>query len=164
MLDRRNWRRHGADLAEDAEAFLSGDLAERFVRRYEPVPVWAWTNLLAHAAGERLRDERGATSPRGPAAYHQWRAARSYLAAEVLDLADACGPLAELQRGLLLPLELRLAECPAVECWLPQHWVAGVDTALRDHRRARERAARVQAAGEREARDQRAAGGGRGRR
>jgi hypothetical protein len=66
----------------------------------------------------------------------EWRAARSYLAVEVLNLAAEFGPLAELQRRVLVPLEQRLASRPEVAGWRPRQWVESVEAALDKHRQA----------------------------
>jgi hypothetical protein len=40
---------------------------------------------------------------------HEWCEARSYLAAELLNLAEGYGPLSEVQRTMLVPVELEFA-------------------------------------------------------
>ena len=96
------WRR------QDAYAWVeividTGGVPERAPCRAhrEPgdsVPAWAWTNLLAHGTAEDLRTESGSPRLRGVGKYRQWRQARSYLAAEVLDCTGPCGSLLEVQR------------------------------------------------------------------
>ena len=72
--------------------------------------MWAWTNLLAHGSRQDLCSERRRFRVIGG----QWREGRSFLVAELLDLADEFGPLTEIQRTVLVPLELELASCTEV--------------------------------------------------
>ncbi len=140
-------RRHrgppGPELVGDCEAFLAGHVAERIEERAAgDVPVWAWTNLLAHGTDHDLRTECTALRARSVPTADKWREARSYLAAEVIDLANDCGPLAKVQRAVLVPLELELA-CEDVAGWGPRQWVTSVEVALSQHRRvSRRRVAR----------------------
>ena len=78
------------------------------------MPVWTWTNLLAHGSESQIHDSLYRTSrPRRTG--RSWRIARSYLAYQVLDLACEEFTLEELQSTVLLPLELELAAHPEVE-------------------------------------------------
>lgn len=122
---------------DDCAAFLDGSLAEYRAEHGQPVAPWEWTNLLAHASEETLRDQ---LDPRGdeevsPVA---WRGARSYLIQEILDLAsEQHRSLSDLQRGLLVPFELDLAADPDVQHWSPTTWLIAVDAVLPTrHRRA----------------------------
>lgn len=134
-VDSRKWRRRlrraGAALTSDAEAFLSGRLAERLAGgAAASVPAWAWTNLLAHGTRADLR-AAASRVPAGPVhGEERWRQARAYLAAEVLGQAGAYGSLARLQRDVLVPLELELATRAEVVAWWPAQWVAAVQRAL----------------------------------
>ena len=109
-----------AELIGDCEAFLAGHVAERIEGRAASVPAWAWTNLLAHGSEHDLRSERAVVRPRQVTSDDEWRAARSYLAVEVLNLAAEFGSLADLQRRVLVPLEQRLASRPEVAGWRPR--------------------------------------------
>ncbi len=60
----------------------------------------------------------------------QWHQARSYLAVELLALAQRSAPLVELQQEVLVPLELELASRPEVAMWSPARWVTSVEAAL----------------------------------
>jgi len=122
----------------DSEAFLLGHLAEEIDRRQKRVPVWAWTNLLAHGSEEDLHAERQAPRIRQSVSGDRWRAARSYLAEEV-DLAERCGPLTALQHKVLVPLELELASSAEVDWWGPGQWVNAVRARLAVYRLLRER-------------------------
>jgi hypothetical protein len=137
------WRRHGRspgpELVGDCEAFLAGHVVERIEERAAgEVPVWAWTNLLAHGTDRDLRNECTVLRARLVPTAGKWREARSFLAAEVIDLADDCGPLAKVQRAVLVPLELEFA-CEDVAGWGPRQWVTSVEAALSQHRRASRR-------------------------
>lgn len=120
-----------AELVSDCEAFLLGRYAEHVSDRGVPVPVWAWTNLLAHGSESDLR-AAGASlgAPRSDA----WHAARARLADEVLAATGPDRPLAELQAAALAPLELSLAGRDAVERWDRRTWLATVRAALRSYR------------------------------
>ncbi len=125
-----------AELIGDCEAFLVGHLAEQFEGRAASVPAWAWMNLLAHGSEHDLRSERAVVRARQLTSGDEWCAARSYLAVEVLNLAAEFGPLADLQRSVLVPLEQRLASRPEVAGWRPRQWVGSVEAALDKHRQA----------------------------
>ncbi|MHB1549563.1 MAG: hypothetical protein ACYCX8_12610 [Acidimicrobiales bacterium] len=143
MVRRRaRWlpRRSGASeqLVDEVGAFVGGTLAELYEVRGGRVPVWAWTNLLAHGDRASLRDAHG-RDYQAAGFEDRWRAARSYLAGEVLSLADQCGSLDEAQRRVLGPLELRLATDVKVDWWEPTQWVSTVVTALEAERRVHRR-------------------------
>lgn len=130
----RHQQRSAAELVADAEAFLNGRLVERgdFLGRF--IPAWEWTNLLAHGSNGDLETEsRGAWSRWDGTVAVRWRRARSLLAREVLEYAPAYGSLAEVQRSVLVPLELELASSPEVSSWMPSRWVQAVETALAGH-------------------------------
>ncbi len=121
----------GVAVADECAAFLSGNLAELWEERGIEVPVWAWTNLLAHGSEARIaetiaRPARGRQTARG------WKLARSYLAYEVLDLVDDLFPLSLMQATILVPLELELSGRPAVSRWSLTRWVDTVDLAIRN--------------------------------
>jgi len=117
-------------LIEECEAFLSGTLAEHLDGRGIVVPVWAWTNLLAHGGPEMIA---GCVSqPSNPSrSAREWNVARSLLAFEIFDLIDAGCPLEELQGEVLIPLELEMAVRPEVSRWTPSQWLDTVDAAIR---------------------------------
>jgi hypothetical protein len=124
------------ELVADCAAFLAGRLAEEFDARAEDVPVWAWTNLLAHGTDDDLRSELPTAAARRDTSDDYWRANRSHLAALLLDLSERYGPLAEVQRIALIPLELALAAHPDVTGWTARRWVATVEAALGHYRQA----------------------------
>ncbi|HEY8526652.1 MAG TPA: hypothetical protein VIL48_16910 [Acidimicrobiales bacterium] len=136
------WRRRSRarELVAECEAVLGGRYAAHLGERGRLVPVWAWTNALAHGDEADLRrlvrDHRDHRD-RDPIARApgRWADACAYVAGEVLDCAERYGPLAEVQAAVLVPLELD-PHGPA-DPWLPRPWVRAVIAALDDHRRAR---------------------------
>lgn len=96
-----------SELLSECEAFVVGHYAEELRRKARLVPAWAWTNLLAHGSPDALREAGEASVGIGPD--HQWLAARSYLAAEILARCARVDDLVRLQVSVLRPLELELA-------------------------------------------------------
>lgn len=120
----------GGGLASECEAYVSGTLAEYWEERGTAVPVWTWTNLLAHGSESLIRDSLH-RPPKPRRTGRSWRIARAYLSYQVLDLATADSTLEELQSTVLRPLELELAARPEVDRWTPRRWVDTVDEAIR---------------------------------
>ena len=117
-------------VAVGCEAFLNGTLAEYWERRGFTVPVWAWTNLLAHGSAERIADSV-VRPPRSRRIARSWRIARSYMANELLEVTDGPRQLRAMQSDVLIPLELEMATLRAVRQWTPRQWVDAVDWAIR---------------------------------
>jgi hypothetical protein len=130
----------GRQLVSDCTAFLLGHLAEQIEARRGHVPVWAWLNLVAHGSEEDVLSARravvSARSAPGTSldvSIECWHRARSYLAAEVLNLVDRWGPLAEVQREVLVPLELEFASHPeTLQRWCPSDLVKAVTSVLEE--------------------------------
>jgi hypothetical protein len=126
---------HSADdtvsvLVRECEAFLDGTLAEHLDERGIVVPVWAWTNLLAHGSPEQITD--CVCSPDLPhTSDRDWSVARALVAFEIFDLMEAGYVLEELQQDVLIPLELEMASRPEVSRWVPRQWLDTVDAAIR---------------------------------
>lgn len=100
-------------LVEECESFLAGGYVERCEACGEPVPVWAWMNVLAHGTDAELR-AAAANRSEGDEG-HQ---ALAFVAGELVDLIDdGCVDLEELQRDVLMPLELDVIACPAATRW-----------------------------------------------
>jgi hypothetical protein len=133
---RRQARALGNELAADCEALLLCSYADRLDARRVPVPVWAWTNLLAHGSQGDLRIQAGSVGA-GSAASRSWREARAYLATEILEKLGRGASLDELQRQVLGPLELRLSSRGDVLLWNPQRWVATVRATLSTYQQSR---------------------------
>jgi hypothetical protein len=119
----------GDVLASECAAYLNGTLAELWEERGTSVPVWTWTNLLAHGSEGQMHESLlQPVRPRRTG--RSWRIARSFLAHQVLDLVSDIS-LEELQSTVLLPLELELAARRDVEQWTPRRWAETVDAAIR---------------------------------
>ena len=114
----------------ECRAFLNGTLAEYWDEKGVIVPVWAWTNLLAHGSEEMI-GESVLRPARPRRTGRSWRIARSYLAYRVLEHTDAQFTLRDLQASILIPLELEMAALPEVGRWTPRQWVDTVDHAIR---------------------------------
>lgn len=119
-----------AELLADCEAFVTGNYAEHLVAQAgRAIPPWAWTNLLAHGSLETLRAAADGGSGRRPLS--GWRAARSYLASEVLARCPDASSLTDLQVGVLRPLELELCSRSIAESWDNRRWASEVLASLR---------------------------------
>ena len=111
---RRSLSRDCDRLISDAEAFLSGDY-ENHVRRHDRrVPGWARLNRFAHGDLRIVRRARRPFAATKSAAFadwpeEAWRSAQRIVASELLALVgDSPGLLLQLQRSVLVPLELEL--------------------------------------------------------
>jgi hypothetical protein len=124
------WRRHNRsqpsdtfgvdpnDVGWECELFLAGRYAQRLHAHHLPIPAWACLNPLAHGTNDDLANLRArnveAVWPL------QWMNAISFLAGEIMVLIDDDPDLLrELQRDVLVPMELRLAS----------HWLTPVTPA-----------------------------------
>jgi hypothetical protein len=127
------WRRsdpYAVALVEECEAFLSGTYVELCEARGEPVPVWAWMNLLAHGTEDQLRHAMTQHPSAG-----LWRHARGFVVGELLDRVDAQHrSLPEFQAGVLVPLELEVLACADAKRWQPGQLVARLLDALPERR------------------------------
>jgi hypothetical protein len=124
-------------LVTECEAFLDGTLAEYWDERGVDVPVWAWTNLLAHGS-QALIGESVARPTRPRRGARSWRIARSYLAHQILGVTDDRYTVPQLQTSVLIPLELEMAARAEVGHWTPRQWVDTVDSAIRNQHPALE--------------------------
>ena len=126
---RRQDREDG--LAEECAAFLTGTLTDRWESHGKAVPIWAWTNLLAHGSREMLVDAVSQPS-RHRLLTRGWWIARAHLAALILEMTDWV-PLSDLQESILMPLELELAARTDVPFWTVREWVNTVTAELHGH-------------------------------
>jgi hypothetical protein len=126
----RAGNRGTSGVAMECAAFLDGTLAEYWDQRGTVVPVWAWTNLLAHGS-EDLIGESVLPPLRPRRTGRSWRIARSFLAYEVLAVLEGGVTLDHLQSGVLIPLELEMAVHTEVAYWSPRQWLDTVDYAIR---------------------------------
>ncbi len=126
------WRRDTTEstMAAECSAFLSGTFAEQLETQGLPVPVWAWTNLLAHGTEALILESIGQPFRHRLLARNWWMA-RAALADIVLDLTHWSSSLPELQESVLVPLELDLASRPETSLWSPRQWEDAVTLALR---------------------------------
>ena len=132
MFGRR--RHRDGEVITASEALVDGRYAEHLAGRRCAVPVWAWTNLLAHATDDQLRHAASVRPTGSLRRAGAWCHARTYLAGEVLDAAARRGSLRSVQAEALVPLELDLMARPASEQPTPAQWVTGVLAALSEHR------------------------------
>ena len=98
------------ELVTECEAFLTGRFPEYLVDHGRLVPVWAQVNKLAHGSEDDIEaDAAGHDSPVTASGGTQWQAAMSFLAQELISEATRRRvSVAELQRSILVPLELEL--------------------------------------------------------
>lgn len=121
------------EAVEECEAFLLGRYAELLESRSTAVPAWAWTNVLAHGDPDDLH-RAAEDCPASTTTSRGWRAARAYLASELLETAGRNGSLADVQRQVLAPLELQLAARRDVRSWTPRQWVTTVRSSVDAYR------------------------------
>jgi hypothetical protein len=121
----------GSGIVAECEAFLTGHLVEHTRGATGFVSPWTWTNLLAHGTEDELRAAIAKPSR------DRWEAARALLADDLLDLAGSPEDLREIQRTVLVPLELELASRSVTRSWEPQRWAGAVSAVLREVRRSR---------------------------
>jgi hypothetical protein len=125
-----------ASVSEECESFLDGSYLVQLAARNKPVPGWVWMNRLAHAERaeiEALADGTDATMAALPGRV-QWHGAVSFLATEVLGVVAASQrSLRQVQRDVLVPLELSLA-AENRRRWLgPDYVVSRTLAALHNH-------------------------------
>ncbi|HEY8544926.1 MAG TPA: hypothetical protein VIL36_07755 [Acidimicrobiales bacterium] len=105
----------GRALAEDAEAWLNGELAGRRVATWQLLAPWLLVNRLAHADPEVVRGLARGEEPQSGrpvfAGYPTWATAERRLARQlVVRHGGCCEEIRAYQRDVLVPLELRLIE------------------------------------------------------
>lgn len=112
----RQLERANSRLISETEAFMAGELAGRLRRQKATVPGWARLNFLAHGDLQRLRVTRRLGLSRrstniAELTEESWGSAQLVLARELFELVgnDPC-LLADVQRRVLVPLELQLME------------------------------------------------------
>lgn len=97
---------------DEFDAYLAGAYVNWLMRAHQSVPAWAWVNCLAHAGIVELDAmTRGIVPGAEPGVDASlWHHVVTFLAKEVLDRAEDGPALRELQRQVLVPVELRLAD------------------------------------------------------
>lgn len=119
------WQRQDPEaltLIDECQAFLDGRFAELAAADSGYVPVWAWLNQLAHGTVEELRCAADRLAERTG-----WAQATAFLAGELVDIVDSGRmSLADLQRDILVPLELDVLNARTTGLWTPGRLVRGV--------------------------------------
>jgi hypothetical protein len=106
-------RRHGiaeSSIVADCERFLTGQLLGSLSALDRPVPQWVWINTLAHGSEADLERLAGRSAPlqTAPSEGDVWRRSSAFLAARLLERSrQVAVPVHELQRAVILPIELR---------------------------------------------------------
>jgi hypothetical protein len=130
-MSRRARNRKEDGLADECAAFLTGTLTNRWEADGQAVPIWAWTNLLAHGSREIIAEAVSRPS-RHRLLTRCWWIARAQLADLILEMTDRVS-LSDLQQSLLIPLELELASRTDVPFWTSRQWVETVTAELHRH-------------------------------
>ena len=79
-------------------------------------------NLLAHGTEAEIR-----TAASQLLAAEGWRQGRAFVAGEVIDVIDAgLRSLSQVQRDILVPLELDVLSCQSANQWTPAQLVSGL--------------------------------------
>ncbi|MGH9074194.1 MAG: hypothetical protein ACRDZQ_08750 [Acidimicrobiales bacterium] len=121
-------------LAGECEAFLAGRYAEYLEGQGVGVPMWARLNRLCHLDEAGVLALAEGRAPRRRREDPVWTAALAYLAEEVLTTAARWGTtVAEVQRSVLVPLELGLARGNQRASARPAALVRTVAQALGEH-------------------------------
>jgi len=98
-------------VGDECEAWLAGQLAAYLEGTGRTIPPVGWLNHVVHATVDELTVQAAGRVDAEPLA--SWPRAMRYLARSVLNRSEETGrPVAELQAGLLLPLELQLIGDP----------------------------------------------------
>lgn len=131
MVAQREHDRPVAGLVEICDAILAGRYADVLAAAGEEVPVWAWSNLLAHGTEDDLR-QAGHPSSLGSRSDSsmRWRQARAFLCGEVLAAARRGAGLQPLQSAVLVPLELQLSSGSGRTVATPEELVDVVVSAM----------------------------------
>jgi len=104
----------GTGVGDECEAFLAGRLARYLGAAGQPVPPVGWLNQVAHGTPAEL-SALARTSSMGTPPPSRWARTVGYLARSLLERSrETCRTIEELQRELLVPLELELIAMP--EC------------------------------------------------
>lgn len=121
----------GAVLGRETEAFLSGRLVQTWHDQWLMVPAWGWLTVLAHGGPDEvaaLSDTATYWSP----SERSWSLALSFLAGEILARAPTPEALRDLQRTVLVPLELEMLRVEGGTVVEPRELVCRVLTAVAD--------------------------------
>ena len=109
-------------LVAECQAFLDGRYAEMMEEAGATAPPWSWMNLLAHGTMDEIRLAADAIQDA-----EGWRMAQAYVAGEMVEAIDGGRTtLRQLQRGVLVPLELDVLACRGSAQWTPGQLAAGL--------------------------------------
>jgi hypothetical protein len=100
----------GAAIALECEDFLAGRYAELLSALGRPLVPWACLNQAAHAGIDAIR--KVAANLPDDAELTAWEDVRAVVATIVVAAVETSADLAELQRSVLVPLELELLANP----------------------------------------------------
>ena len=103
-----------SELADEAEAFVHGNLAEIRAANGGSLAAWMVVNRICHGDAVELYDLAAGAVSRTPLAgvspsYHQiWNTAQRAMATRLLERAHDAEAIRQVQHDVLIPLELRL--------------------------------------------------------
>jgi hypothetical protein len=112
---RRHEPRDGEMLASEAEQFLNGGLLDVAFASSDDVPAWIWLSAIAHGDAPLLARTKNWLSDHQGARpeLNGWGRVLQHLATRLLETSEAMGcPTSDLQRNLLVPLELAVTITP----------------------------------------------------
>ena len=112
---RRHEPRPGEVLASEAEQFLDGSLLEDAFTSGRDVPAWIWLSAIAHGDERRLaRIQNWLSDHQGlRPELNGWGRVLQHLSTRLLETSKDMGcPTSDLQRSLLVPLELAVTIAP----------------------------------------------------
>lgn len=118
------------DVCEEARRLLSGGSLAAYGRQ-RGAPPWVALNVVAHADLAVLKQLTANCSGRHPAS---WEAAAAYLASETMSVTATEKDLREVQRDVLIPLELELLSGSRRSPATPLELTTLVMGAITDHR------------------------------
>ncbi|HET9091711.1 MAG TPA: hypothetical protein VFN50_04835 [Acidimicrobiales bacterium] len=109
----RRVARQCEQLVDESAGFVMGRLPVRLAEDHRPIPTWARINPLAHGDETTLHEIADGKPSDQTFSEREWMRALNYLASEVeLSRAHAGVTLLEIQREVLIPLELSLVKEP----------------------------------------------------
>jgi hypothetical protein len=102
-------------LVAEAERFLNGHYLDDAFATSREIPGWVWLSTLAHGDAEALLDAESWLASGRPvrSEYDTWGRVLQLLAREIRSMTETTTcTLAEIQRELLVPLELAIIASP----------------------------------------------------
>lgn len=114
-IDQNTRQRPDESLVLEAQCFLDGNYLEIAFSQGRDVPVWAWLSIVAHGDKDSLERASNWLSNHDGIRpeLDMWGRVLEHIARQVQGTAQAVGcSLGEIQRGLLIPLELTIITTP----------------------------------------------------